>query len=138
MYATRRGYGKGVGVYDTLVQSDTVQSYGLGKEGTRTVGVERHKKPKDLSVSDREECGYGKGMGVHTTLLQSVRYSTNIRSLKDRHKVCFFFYLRGKGRSNTTTSPKHTRGSINLFLWIFRVLRSPFLNQFHISLVKCV
>jgi hypothetical protein len=56
------GYGKGVGVYDTLIQSDTEQTYGRVKSDTRPVGVDStstvklRKKPKDLSVSDREEC----------------------------------------------------------------------------------
>ena len=31
-------YGVGVGVYTTLLQSDTVQSYGRTEAGTRTVG----------------------------------------------------------------------------------------------------
>ncbi len=48
------GYWEGVGVYDTLIQSDTVQEYGRVKAGTRPVGVEIHKKPKDLSVSERD------------------------------------------------------------------------------------
>ncbi len=34
------GYGKGVGVYDTLLQSDTVQSYGLTKTDTSPVGID--------------------------------------------------------------------------------------------------
>jgi hypothetical protein len=33
-----RGNGKGVGVYATLLQSDTVQKYGLKKADTRSVG----------------------------------------------------------------------------------------------------
>jgi hypothetical protein len=43
-----RGYGKGVGEYPTLLQSDTVHPYG-------PVGVGLFKKPKDLSVSESEE-----------------------------------------------------------------------------------
>ncbi len=42
-----RGHGKGVGVYATLLQSDTVQPYGRAKAGTRPVGVEMRKKPKE-------------------------------------------------------------------------------------------
>ena len=34
------GHGEGGGVYDTLLQADTVQSYGHTKEGTRPVGVD--------------------------------------------------------------------------------------------------
>ena len=34
-----RGHGKGVGVYSTLMKSDTVQSYGRAKEVTRPVDV---------------------------------------------------------------------------------------------------
>ena len=47
-----RGHGKGGGVYDTLLMPDTVQSYGRAKAGTRSVGVELCKKPKDLSASE--------------------------------------------------------------------------------------
>ena len=50
-----RGDGKGVGVYTTLLQSDTVQSYGHGKSVTRPVGVDLRKKPKDLSAIESEE-----------------------------------------------------------------------------------
>ncbi len=59
-----RGHGKGVGVYATLLQSDTGQPYGRAKAGTRPVGVERHKKTKDLSASERVECGYGEGVST--------------------------------------------------------------------------
>ena len=31
------GHGKGAGVYDTLMQSDTLQSYGLGIGGTSQI-----------------------------------------------------------------------------------------------------
>ena len=41
-----RGYGKGVGVYATLLQTDTVQPYGRAKAGTRPVGVGLRKKNK--------------------------------------------------------------------------------------------
>ena len=51
-------------MYPTLLQSDTVQSYGHSKAGTRPVGVELRKKPKDLSVSEREDRGHGEGGGV--------------------------------------------------------------------------
>jgi hypothetical protein len=57
-------HGKGVGVYTTLLQSDTLQTYGLSKSGTRPWGVEFSKKPKDLSGSDREECRYGEGVST--------------------------------------------------------------------------
>ncbi len=39
-------------VYGTLLQSDTVQTYGHVKTGTRPVGVELTKKTNDLSASD--------------------------------------------------------------------------------------
>ena len=45
-------YGKGVGVDATLLESDTVQSYGHTKSGTSPVGVELRKKTKDLSPSE--------------------------------------------------------------------------------------
>jgi hypothetical protein len=60
-----------VGVYVTLLQSDTVQSYGHAKTDTRPVGAGLYKKPKDLIASESEECGHGKGVGVYDTLLQS-------------------------------------------------------------------
>ncbi len=41
-----RGHGKGVGVYATLLQSDTVQEDGRAKAGTRPVGVGLRKKTK--------------------------------------------------------------------------------------------
>ena len=47
-------------VYATLLQSDTVQSYGRVKADTSPVGVDPRKKPKDLSPSDKEERGYGR------------------------------------------------------------------------------
>ncbi len=59
-----------MGVYDTLIQSDTLEGYVRGKTVTRSVGVGRLKKPKDLSEIEREECGHGKGMCVYVTLLQ--------------------------------------------------------------------
>ncbi len=42
-------------MYDTQLQSDTVQLYGRAKSVTSPVGVELRKKPKDLSASEREE-----------------------------------------------------------------------------------
>ena len=62
-------------MYDTLLQSDTVQPYGRTKVGPRPVGVEIHKKPKDLSVSESEECGHGEGGGVYVTLISQIQYS---------------------------------------------------------------
>ena len=58
------GYGTGLSVYPTLLQSDTLQSFGHTTEDTRHVGVDLRKKPKDLSVSERgvwvwEGCEYG-------------------------------------------------------------------------------
>ena len=60
-----------MGVHVTLLQSDTVQSYGLVKTGTSPVGVGLRKKPKDLIASDVEERGHWKGVGLHVTLFQS-------------------------------------------------------------------
>ena len=39
-------HGEGVGVYATLLQSDTVQPYGRAKAGTRPVGVELRKNQR--------------------------------------------------------------------------------------------
>ena len=58
-------------MYATLSQSDTVQSYGHSITGTRPVGVELRKKPKDLIAHESEERGHGEGGGVYATLLQS-------------------------------------------------------------------
>ena len=53
-------------MYPTLLESDTVQSYGLPKSDTRSVGVDLHKKPKDLSPSESEEGGDGEDGGGKT------------------------------------------------------------------------
>ena len=58
-------------MYATLLQSDTLKPQGRAKAGTRPVGVELRKKPKDLSASEREERGHGEGVCVYATLLQS-------------------------------------------------------------------
>ena len=58
-------------MYATLLQSDTVQSYGHAKEDMSPVGVGLKKKPKDLSASEWEECGHGEGVVVYATLLKS-------------------------------------------------------------------
>ena len=47
--------GEGVGVYPTLLQSDTLQSYGRAKAGTRPKGVGLCKKAKDLSAMIAED-----------------------------------------------------------------------------------
>ena len=60
-----------MGVYTTLLQSDTVQPYGHSKTVTSPVGVELNKTPKDLNVSESEDRGYGEGGCVYVTLLQS-------------------------------------------------------------------
>ncbi len=62
-YTTDNGHSKS----DTRTVG--VQSYGRAKEGTRPVGFELRKKPKDLIASEREESGHGKGVGVHVTLM---------------------------------------------------------------------
>ena len=51
-------------MYPTLIQSDTVQPYGLVKTDTRRGGVGLSKKPKDLSESGRVECGNGEGVSI--------------------------------------------------------------------------
>ena len=58
-------------MYVTLLQSDTLYPYGHTKEDTRSGGVELRKKPKDLSVSEREERGHGKGVCVERVPLGS-------------------------------------------------------------------
>ena len=62
-------YEESVGVYDTLLQSDTLYPYDLTKESTSPEGVVLRKKPKDLSGSEREDRGHGEGGGVYGTLL---------------------------------------------------------------------
>ena len=59
-----RGHGKGVGVYATLLQSDTDLTYGRVKAGTRPVGVGLRKKTKDQSASEREEREHGEGVST--------------------------------------------------------------------------
>ena len=61
--------GEGVGVNDTLLQSDTVHPYGRAKADMSPLGVELRKKLKDLSVSEREVREQGEGVGVYSTLL---------------------------------------------------------------------
>ena len=54
-------------MYPTLLQSDTLQTYGHGKSDTRCGGVRLRKKPKDLSASEREDRDHGEGRDVLTT-----------------------------------------------------------------------
>ena len=49
-------------MYAGLSQSDTVQTYGRSKVGTRSGGVGLCKKPKDLSAREREDRGHGEGV----------------------------------------------------------------------------
>ncbi len=56
-------------VYAALIQSDTLQAYGRAKADTRPVGVGLSKKPKDLSVSEREEREHERGVRGYDTLL---------------------------------------------------------------------
>jgi hypothetical protein len=51
------------------MQSDTLQAYGRAKADTRPVGVGLSKKPKDLSVSEREEREHERGVRGYDTLL---------------------------------------------------------------------
>ena len=58
------GRGEDRDVYATLLQSDTVQSYGRTKSGKRPVGFDLRKKTKDLSESERAERGHGEGVST--------------------------------------------------------------------------
>ena len=51
-------------MYPTLLQSDTLQSYGLSKAVTIPGGVGLRKKTKDLSASEREDRDHGEGGDV--------------------------------------------------------------------------
>ena len=62
-------------MYATLIQSDTVHSYGRAKSDTSRGGAELRKKPKDLIASERQERGHVKGVGVYDTLQQSDPWS---------------------------------------------------------------
>ena len=62
-------HGKGVGVHATLLQSDTVHPYGRAKAGTRPLGVELRKKPKDLSAHDMRVKSVGMGRVLVCMLL---------------------------------------------------------------------
>jgi hypothetical protein len=72
--------------YSQIHYRDMVTPKGV----TRPVGVEVHKKPKDLSASDIEERGYGKGVGVHATLLQSDTVQQYGRAKTDNYHQCPF------------------------------------------------
>lgn len=63
--------GEGRDVYATLIQSDTVQSYGRAKTDTSPGRVHLCKNKKDLSASEIEDRSHGEGGGVYATLLQS-------------------------------------------------------------------
>ena len=65
-----RGGGSGEGGHPTLLQNNSLKVYGLTEAGTRP-GGRTHRKPKDLSVCESEECGHGEGGGVYTTLMES-------------------------------------------------------------------
>jgi hypothetical protein len=91
----------------TLIQSDTVHPYGCAKADTRTVGVDLRKKPKDLSVSEREERGHGKGVGVYGTLLQSDTVHPYGRAESDTRSVGF--ELRKKPK-DLSVSEREDRG----------------------------
>ncbi len=58
-------------MYATLLQSDTLWSYGRSKEDTRHGGVGLCKQRKDLSPHEGEELDHGEGRDVYDTLLQS-------------------------------------------------------------------
>ena len=87
-----RGHGKGMGVYATLLQSDTVHPHGHTKTDTSPVGVEMCKKPKDLIASEREEHGYGKGVCVYGTLLSDTVHPYGL-SEADTSPVGSYFLL---------------------------------------------
>ena len=79
------GHGEGGGVYATLCQSGTVQSYGRTKEGTRTGGVGLRKKPKDLSASETEERGYGEGVSTEDVRENALWYDVVCSRKAARH-----------------------------------------------------
>ena len=87
-----RGHGETVGVYTTQLQSDTVQSCGHGKAGTRPRGVGLLKKPKDLSPSEREE--------HYIMLLLTTYNATNIMLLLTTHKAANMMILRQRTHSS--------------------------------------
>ena len=74
-------------MYDTLLQSDTVQPCGRVKEDTRPGGVGLRIKTKDLSAHESEECEHGKGGGVYATLLQSDTVHPYGRAKEDTRPV---------------------------------------------------
>ena len=61
-------------MYDTLLQSDTLNPHGRSKADTRPGGVGLCKKPKDLIVSEREECEPGEGRDVYVLYFSQIRY----------------------------------------------------------------
>ena len=60
----------GEGEHADLMQNNTLQVYGYTESETRT-GDRTRKKPKNLSVCEREERRYWEGGGVYTTLMES-------------------------------------------------------------------
>ena len=71
-------------MYATLLQSDTVQSYGHSKTDTRPVGVGLRKKPMDLSASEREKIGHGEvGMCILLCFSQ-IQYSHMVTQKQTR------------------------------------------------------
>ena len=57
------GHGKGVGVYVTLLQSDTVQPYGHVKANCGGLTTQKDKGP-ECNSSEREECCHGEGVST--------------------------------------------------------------------------
>jgi hypothetical protein len=102
------GHGEGVGVYVTLLQSDTVQTYGRTKAGTRPVGVGLRKRPKDLIASERGVWSWG-GCGC-VCYSSSVRYSTDIWSHKSRYKTCGGWTWLCKKPKDLIVSEREERG----------------------------
>ena len=60
----------GEGAHAVLMQNNTPQVYGYTESETGT-GDRTRKKPKNLSVCEREERRYWEGGGVYTTLMES-------------------------------------------------------------------
>jgi hypothetical protein len=78
-----------VGVHATLLQSDTVHPYGRAKAGTRPLGVELRKKPKDLSAHDMRVKSVGMGRVLVCMLLccSQIQLSIAIWSRKSEEGV---------------------------------------------------
>ena len=73
-------------MYATLMQSDTLKSYGRAKAGTRPGGVDLCKRPKDLSASERGKHGHGEGVSTED-VRESVLWYDVVCSRKSTHHL---------------------------------------------------